>query len=1224
MSETSPATIETLFDRTQRPTYAPTRRSRLRTVATFTLLVILVAMIGGYLFITDPQRVRAISQSYLSKLTGGPVSVQRASLSIFEGLRLDGIRIEVDDRGVADSLLFEARSLHIGYNPAALLLGRIEATRILALDPRVHVVEDVDAGIWNFQRLNTSGRNQVARDFAGTGSKMPLPEVLLRNARFDYAQIAGGKRTDVGTLTIEGQLTPDPADETYRFRLQSRGGTSGVFPIAEGWLEPGGKQLGLVLRDVEFVNEIKTILPAVVRRFWEDHQLAGRIGETRVSYFRKESGKAGFRVETDLDGVRLVMPPEKWMGPGERWRVDRWSRNFTRLASPAMGASPVARMLIGAMQPGSLQLDEVDGTFIFTDESIDISNLVARIENNRFKLSGQLLGYGPTAPFKVRVESLRSENIRIPEAPRYIKSMPWPVQEIYYRFRPVGEASFWLEASRLSPGDKPTLAGQVNIHDAAFTFERFPYPVDRASGVLKIGTDPQTGLERLQIVSLKGRGYRGGANENATVEVMGTVSPLDENAGADIVVRGQDLVSERLLIESMPPETKKTVKRFDADNTGVLPTFKGSFECRIHCPQGASRHWDIVTTLDIQNASGKLAAFPYPLKDLAMDMVVHDTFIQINQARMERGGGEVNLSGRVDWAKRIPGTNEPLVQTNFALKAKRVPIDDALLDALPESKRKWLREVKLAGVVDIEGRIIPETPESDEPVADIAVTLHDGSMRLGDAVDIVGISAAGRIAASKASITNATAKRGDATIEAKATFDWSDENDPTIVATATVRSLAIDKSLVESLPARSRESVEALSPSGTVDLDIDYAAGGYRVVARPKALSITPKSLGIELKDLAGEVAFDKQAVTLKDVTARVGDAKLQASGTFEPSSGAVAVSLAGRELKVTDELLAALPESVRRVVKSAELSGTVAFELSKLSVVPKEKSSEVEFDGSVWLSKASLQAGVPMTDVNGVVSARGRASGGEIRELAGEVQFESLKLAGRDVEKMTATIVKPAGQDLLQIGKIDGKIAGGQIGGQIDTILSAKDSRFGLSLVLRNANVPELTGELEKPIDGRLTASLSLEGRWDDSTTRRGRGDVLVEGKQMYRVPVLFGLMQIANLTLPLEAPLQQAGVRYTVEGNRITLDTIDLRGKTTAMQGSGWIDFGTKQVQMSLMMGNSAADAVPIFGDLIRGARQDLLQIRIKGSLEEPKVGASAFNTITTTVDEVLKGDN
>ncbi len=1218
--------IESLFDRTSRP-ISNTRRSRLRTIITFALLVLLVALIGGYLYITDPDRVRDLSQKYLSELTGGPVKVQRASLSIFEGLRLDDIRIEVDDRGQPDSLLLEAKSLHIGYNPAALLFGRIEATRILALEPRVHLVESTDDGIWNFQRLNKRTGTESAVDRPTHLDKLKLPEILLRNARFDYAQIAGGHRTDVGTLIIEGQLVPDENDN-YRFRLQSRGGTSGVFPIAEGWLAPGGRQLGVVLRDVEFVDEIKTILPAVVRQFWDEHQLAGRIGETRVSYFKKENGKAGFKVETDLDGVRMSVPAGKWLGDRERERIDRWRNTYTRMASAALGRSPVAKLLINSMQPGTLQLDEVDGTFIFTDEAINIDGLVARVENNRFKLSGALLGYAPNAPFRVRVESLKSENILIPDAPRYMRSMPWPVQEIYYRFKPKGEASFWIELARDASAERPLLTGEVQIHDAAFTFERFPYPIDRANGTLRFGIDPATGMEMLEIVSLTGKGYRGGANENAVVSVTGKVSPLDENAGSDILIRGKDLVSEPLLIESMPPQTRATVLRFDPDKTGKLPIFKGDFECSIHCPTGLSRQWDIVSALDIASATGKLATFPYPLKDLSMRMIVHDQFIDIERSEMRRGDGIVSVTGKIDWSRRIPGTDEPLVQTNLSLTARKMPIDDDLIAALPAAKQKWLRQANLAGIIDIDGKIIPENPDSDESTVDLDVRLSDGSIRLGEGkIELKDLSAAAKIAGSKATLTNANAKRGDATIEAKATLDWTDESDPRITANASVRDLLIDAPLLASLPEKPRAAAKGLKPEGTVDLDIDYADGGYRIAMRPKSLQITPAAFPLTMTQLKGEIVIDRDRVTLNDLTATTADATFFTAGMIDTRTGAVELSVVGRDLKITDTLLDALPEAIRRGIKSTNLQGTVAFDFSKLRIATVDKSKDsvqsVDFAGSLWLADASLQAGVPMTDINGVVNATGQMIGGSIRELSGDVAMESLKLAGRDVTKLTAKLIKPADQDLLQVAKIDGRIADGQIGGQIDSILSAKDPRFGLSLILRNAKVPALTGDLDKPIDGRLTASLSLEGRWDDVATRRGRGDVIVEGKEMYRVPVLFGLMQIANLTLPLDGPIQQAGLRYAVEGNRVTFDAIDLRGKTTSMQGSGWLDFGTKKVQMTLMMGQSAADAVPIFGDLIRSARQDLLQIRVRGSIEEPKVGASAFNTITTTIDEVLKGE-
>lgn len=1227
MSDLSKIQIENLFDRLPRAHASCIRRSRLRTFVTFFLLILFVLLIGGYLFVTDPQRVRAISERYLSELAGGPVQVKQASLSIFEGLRLDDIRIDTDSRRNDESLLFEAKSLHIGYSPRALLMGRIEATRILALEPRVHLVENVDQQQWNFQRLERTAPVEPKTPAKEPAEPMKLPEILLRNARIDYAQIVDGLRSQVGTLNIEGQLTPD-LDSLYRFRIQSRGGTSGVFPIAEGWLELGGKQLGVVLRDVEFVDEIKTILPAMVRRFWEEHALAGRIGETRISYFT-QGDRAGFRVETDLDGVRLTIPPERYMGPEEEARVDTWDRTMSAIGSPALGNSALARLMVGRMMPGPLQLDEVDGTFLFTDEKIQIQSLVARIENSRFSLTGEMLGYAPTSPFKVRVQSLKSENIHIPAAPTYIHSMPWPVQEIYYRFRPRGECSFWLTMERTAASERPVLEGEVKIHDAAFQFERVPYPIERASGVIRLGNDPATGREMLEIVSLTGQGYAGGGNEKATVEMVGKITPLDDTASADITVRGRGIVSTREMIACLPPETRRTVMNFDPMKTGKLPFFTADFDCSIVRPIGLRKPWTIVTRVDVQKATGMVAAFPIPLKDLDVTLVVHDKFVDIERAVMPRGEGRVELSGRIDWARRDQN-NEPLVQPDLRLLVRNAPIDDELIAALPENRRAFAESAKLRGLIDIEGKIIPLDEQSDEISLDVALTLKEGEATLqGGKLKLTGISADARIRPEQTSIPSLKGKLGDATVDARATIDWKDEV-PQTAAAAQVRGLAVDETLIASLPPETRESVTGLSPKGTVDLDIDYAAAGeeegsYRVVLRPRELSITPKQMPIALSKLQGEIVIDRGKVVLKDVVARAGEALVHASGTIVPDTGSAEVALSGRDLKITNEFRKSLPATMQRLFASADLKGTVAFDLHKLIVTPDPKQkapSDLTFDATLWLQDATMDIGTPLTDIDGVLRAKGVVRAGKLSELEGDVSFDSLKLAGRSIDRLTAVIVKPRKQDILQIAKIDGRIADGQIGGQIDSILSEKDPRFGLALVLRNARVSELTGEIDKPIEGRLTASLALEGKWDDPASRRGRGDVIVDGKDMYRVPVLFGLMQIANLTLPLEAPIQQAGVRYTVEGHRVALEAIDLRSRTSVMQGTGWLDFKSRQVQMTLLLGNSAADAVPIFGELLKGARQDLLQIRVRGSIEEPKVGASAFNTITTTVDEVLKG--
>src|SRR5687768_8685253 len=60
------------------------------------IFVLLCALIGAYLFVTDVTRVREMAESELSRLLGGPVTVGRAKLSIFEGLRLERVQVFTD------------------------------------------------------------------------------------------------------------------------------------------------------------------------------------------------------------------------------------------------------------------------------------------------------------------------------------------------------------------------------------------------------------------------------------------------------------------------------------------------------------------------------------------------------------------------------------------------------------------------------------------------------------------------------------------------------------------------------------------------------------------------------------------------------------------------------------------------------------------------------------------------------------------------------------------------------------------------------------------------------------------------------------------------------------------------------------------------------------------------------------------------------------------------
>src|SRR5687768_9083780 len=192
-------TPDHLFDRPWRPGRRFGRGGgRTRRCIMIAVLTLLCRVISGYAFITDSDRVRAMAESYFSDLVAGPVKVGGATLSVFEGLRLDDVRLFVDARREApDALLFSAQTLLIKYDPRTMLTGKLAATQIVAQKPQVFLAEDRDGQRWNFQRLLEERRKR-----ARTPMKMPrqlvLPEVLLRNARVTISEIRGGQEVARG------------------------------------------------------------------------------------------------------------------------------------------------------------------------------------------------------------------------------------------------------------------------------------------------------------------------------------------------------------------------------------------------------------------------------------------------------------------------------------------------------------------------------------------------------------------------------------------------------------------------------------------------------------------------------------------------------------------------------------------------------------------------------------------------------------------------------------------------------------------------------------------------------------------------------------------------------------------------------------------------------------------------------------------------------------------
>ena len=156
---------------------------------------------------------------------------------------------------------------------------------------------------------------------------------------------------------------------------------------------------------------------------------------------------------------------------------------------------------------------------------------------------------------------------------------------------------------------------------------------------------------------------------------------------------------------------------------------------------------------------------------------------------------------------------------------------------------------------------------------------------------------------------------------------------------------------------------------------------------------------------------------------------------------------------------------------------------------------------------------------------------------------------------------------------------------GQFDCMLAdAGPSRYAVTLVLRNADVKQLTGDAAPDLRGRLSASLALEGAFNDTASRRGRGDVFGQRRADVSHPADPRVASDHEPGAADHVAVQRGHRRYIVDGNRVTFETIELRAKDMLMQGSGHLDFGTKQVRLTFVTDNTTWPKLPIIGDLLQ----------------------------------------
>jgi AsmA-like C-terminal region len=1178
------------------------------------LMVLLWAVVGAYVFLTNKTRVRNMASDYLADLLGARVEVGGADLSLFEGLRLDHVVVRVDAGTGPQSTIFEADTVFIKYNLRRLLTGKLVATQIIAVNARASLAEDVQTGQWNYQKLGVAQWLWAPWKKLGPGqgglSKLPeLPELLLRDAQVQYVQSAGGNSQVVGWMALDGSWTPLGGADEYEFSFQSRG-RENLGPTIAGEALPGsGVQVKLT--NFVFGQDIKAMLPAAVRQWCQEHALAGRMDVT--VHYKPNSPRSAFYMNTVFEGVNFSVTPRQWNNP--------------------------------------VLLTKVSGQVEFTDQGISSSGLTGYLENNPLTLAGRISGYSPDAPAELTIQS--AGKIVVPEHPSFVASMPLAVRKVYEKIHPVGECTLMVHLDRAAAGGPVHSLATIDLIDGGFTFDQNPYPIRHATGQVRLEPDPALGYDVIRLVNIRGRGMPG-PNENARITVDGWIGPLEKKAGGQIVVRGENIHSERLLTNAMPPPARAALELFDADKTGNSPTFVASFVAHSAKTPRVSEnpHWPTDTDITFSDGTGSFVGFPYPFENAHGQLHMREGYVIVDFAA-QHGATTISLLGRVGF--HPDGTQ---VTPDLKIAVNDLPVDKLLLAALAPEERQLLERLGAAGRLDVDGRLMRD-PGGSPLGYDLNVKLTRGSLKpvqsgVGSTNVAVAVLAGHlHLLTHRVELVDLTGRRvqskdagGDAMLSGHGFVEWDGQR-KIISVSGAADNLNLDPSVRRLMPENARPLWDQLGPAGTADATLSYdnrelpsalapnGGGGLELTVHPRRMSamtrLTPLAEPYQLDDVGGQLVLHPGAFANCDLTASHGNGKLKLSGKWnlDDPHAFWDLSFSGQAMNVDKHLLSALPEGAAAILREIHLRGNVDIEFSKLFFRPAESAPpgspgggpDADFDMTLNFHQASMEVGVPMRNVVGMVTMAGTLRRGNLEDLTGDVSASSLMLAGRPAHDLHAVLSKPVDRQVIELTDLQATVADGALAGEMAVSYAGdKPSRYALSLVLHDADVKELTGLKDPTLAGAISASLDLSGDANDPTLRQGHGDVLVRDGKMYQLPLLLGMLQVTNLSLPISSPFKDASARYSVDGQRVILEHILLKNDQMTMRGQGHLDFDTKKVDLTFSSDNSAWPVVPFIGNVFNSAKNQLLTIHVTGTLPSPQVTASSLDSVTSTVDQVL----
>ncbi|MBI5865644.1 MAG: hypothetical protein HZB38_14275, partial [Planctomycetes bacterium] len=802
--------------------------------------------------------------------------------------------------------------------------------------------------------------------------------------------------------------------------------------------------------------------------------------------------------------------------------------------------------------------------------------------------------------------SLSIRDLKLPDLEKHkafltSARLPEPVRAFFADYRPRGRANLELTVD----SDGNSMHGVFEPLGAACRYFRFPYDVEDIHGQVLFGAN---GTE------LKGLSGRHGATR---ILANGKIHHPNRWTGFDLTLQGDGVLFDRRLYDALPPNFQQLWRTCDpcgaCDAAVVLSRENGSEALGVQPTHVRVDANLLAASLSIEDGAR--------LHDVGGRVLIDAGRLTIPELTGSWEGAAVRFRGSID-----APDEQGVVRRDIRLEAAAAPLNHR--QVLRADDGGELGAVSFEGVGDVFSHLT-----ADEHGSHASHQIHVlGGKLIGLDGDCAWEHASGEIAVAEDGIQVRSLRADRAGGKFEAQGDLPGGHKPAQLS-IKVEDAAIGRMLAGLVPSRWSEVRDSLgfSGAGRVSLDFGTAAetGGQVVGVALRSAGMKPAALPLDFENVESRLTISADGAVIHECRGEYRGVKpIELSGRIlwnQPDRSA-RLTLQCPPMQLTSELIDALPRPLAGLLRRMRAHGDVAVGFDPLELVSAERG-EWKIAGRTTFRNAALRLGLPMDELQGELSGYCRILPGGGVEGDADVTIEAGWIDGRPVHKWVGRLTISPGDPLVRIDDVRGFACGGSVLGWAR--FDPQSSDYELSLTLSDLSLAEYLKDdatkREQQRPGRLDGRIFLRGRGEDVQTRSGGGELRIRGGSLLASSVTRPLYEASRRgSTPLGAAVEQADLRFALEGDEMLFNRIDLRTRDMRLVGTGSWNQRDDRISMTLVAASTEeARRLGAIGALLESAQQELVQYRVEGTTDRPQVTAEPMHNLTEPLRRLFRGE-